>query len=330
MMGGQLLWALRSATLIFILVLAGAVCVLGTVSWLGDVHWSFELFSHFRFYYAILGLALALALLPFRRFALALLVGLVGAVNVAGAWAYIAPPIGQLEDVKVPIVRIVWANIGNWATDNAALKRFIERQKPDIVVLTELAASHEPMLAELRGQLPFQTTIPEGNPLGLLLLSKREPVSLHFDLGAGERQPLLIANLCPADNNCLTLLALHAARPFPYRDGARDRQLDYAASVAKRHVERGEKVVLVGDLNTTPFSPVFKRLLVNSGLRDSTTLPVPTPRSASSTWWLGDSGIGLQIDHALLSPNITPIIRRLGVPIGSDHLPLVIDIKLNP
>ena len=155
MMGGQLLRALRSATLIVILVLAGAVSVLGTISWLGDFHWSFELLCHFRFYYAVLGVALALALLAFHRLRAALIVGLVGVVNTAVTWPYFAPPEGVLENAPVPIVRVLWANLGNWGTDNAALKRFVERQKPDVVVFTELAGSHEPVLAELRRQLPL-------------------------------------------------------------------------------------------------------------------------------------------------------------------------------
>jgi endonuclease/exonuclease/phosphatase (EEP) superfamily protein YafD len=126
------------------------------------------------------------------------------------------------------------------------------------------------------------------------------------------------------------VLGLHAPRPFPHAGGARDRQLDYAAIVARRHVERGERVLFVGDFNLTPFSPVFQRMLATSGLRDSTRLESEKPRAAISTWWLGNSGIGLPIDNALLGPGVGVAARRLGTPIRSDHLPLIVDIRIHP
>jgi endonuclease/exonuclease/phosphatase (EEP) superfamily protein YafD len=320
---------IRAPIAFAVLILAGGVSLLGVVSWFGALHWTIELLSHFRAYYFLVGALLALASLALGQRGPAAVVGLIALINGAAAWPYIAPPNPLVLPPTAPIVRVLWSNLGNWSTDLAALKDLVEHEKPDIAVFTELAASHEPTLRELRGLLPYQSRISHGSALELMLLSNTAPEMLHFDLGGG-LAPLLVARLCPGGRACLTVLGLHTSRPFPHADGARNRQLEYAAGVARRHIERGERVLLVGDLNVTPFSPVFQRLLAASGLDDSITMLSERPRAAVSTWWLGNTGIGLPIDHALLGPGVWLIERRLGTPIRSDHLPLIVDVRLDP
>ena len=200
-------------------------------------------------------------------------------------------------------MRVLWANLHNWATDLAALQRLIEREKPDIAVLTELAADHEPTLRGTCGpRCPTSRGCRTSSALGVMLLAKKPPETLHFDLGGRSRAAAGGAAL-PGGRACLTVLGLHASRPFPRDDGARDRQLDHAAAVARRHIERGEHVVLVGDLNVTPFSPVFHRCWRKAASGQHTML-AERPARPMSTWWLGNTGIGLPIDHALLSPGV--------------------------
>jgi endonuclease/exonuclease/phosphatase (EEP) superfamily protein YafD len=312
-----------------VLILAGAVALLGAVSWFGDLHWTFELLSHFRAYYFLLGALLALAALGLGFRIPAAVVCLVAVVNGVAAWPYLAPPKPLVLPPTVPNVRVLWSNLGNWSTDHAALKDLVEHESPDIAVLTELAADHEATLRQLRAVLPYQSRVPHSGALELMLLSKTAPEMVHFDQGSG-LAPLLVARICPGGRACLTVLGLHTSRPFPRAGGARNRQLDYAAGVARRHIERGERVILVGDLNVTPFSPDFQRVLAQSGLDDSTTMLSERPRAAVSTWWLGNTGIGLPIDHALLGPGVWLVERRLGTPIRSDHLPLIVDVRLDP
>jgi endonuclease/exonuclease/phosphatase (EEP) superfamily protein YafD len=333
-MSGQLrVWRIaRSLGAIVLLAVAGGVAFLGVLSWFGVLHWTIELLSHFRFYYALLGLALALVLLGVGFRGPAAVLGLVGLINAVAYWPYFKPPPGMLLSIpKPPQVKVLWANLGNWSTDLDALQRLVEWEKPDIAVFTELAADQEPAFRRLRTMLPYQSAVPyAGSPLTIALLSRSEPAYLQFDNTNGERAPLLVARMCPTGPNCVTVLALHAARPWPRAEGARDRQIAYAAQVARQRIERGERVVLVGDLNLTPFSPVFQRLLSDSGLADSALAISENPRASVSTWWLGKSGIGLPIDQALMGPGVTLVERRLGSAIGSDHVPLIFEFRAWP
>jgi endonuclease/exonuclease/phosphatase (EEP) superfamily protein YafD len=79
----------------------------------------------------------------------------------------------------------------------------------------------------------------------------------------------------------------------------------------------------VGDLNTTPWGHAFRALVLDSGLRDSS-------RGFGFQWsWPASFWpLGIPIDHALVSDGVNVLDRRMGPSIGSDHLPLVVDIQL--
>jgi len=308
-----------------------ALVLMSGLSLLGDAHWTFELLSHFRLFHIGLDLALAILAATLRLRALAALAAAMAALQLAVAWPYVVAPPQAMSVNPGPTVRILWANLHSWDTDLAALKALVETEKPDIAVFTELAASHGETLRQLRPILPFQSALPKGNPREMILLSARPPVSVEFDRSTGPGTPLLVAQLCPADGFCLTLLGLHAARPVPRGAVARDRELSHAAAVARRDIERGDRVILVGDLNVTPFSPAFSRLLAAGGLVDAAIAPSERPHVPVATWGLRPELLpGLAIDHVLLGPGLDVVELRTGGPIGSDHLPLILDVRAGP
>jgi len=306
--------------------------LVAVLSWLAPWHWVFELLTHFHVYFLLAGAALAVAAVSLRQWWTAVLSLLVVAVSFSVVWPHVHLQPTDLQPQSGPMVRLIWANLHHRNTDLNAMRRLIETEKPDIVVFTELDPVHDAVLREVRGLLPFQSSPPRSNIFGIMLLARKPPELLKFDGAMGDYAPLMVARLCPGDSGCLTLLSLHAWPPLPPWTGARDRQLAHAAAVARRHVDEGERVVLVGDLNLTPFSPVFDRLLAQSELWDTNILPAERPRTSPSiaTWWLENTGIGLPIDHALVSSGIGIVSRRVGPDIGSDHLPLILDLKIAP
>jgi endonuclease/exonuclease/phosphatase (EEP) superfamily protein YafD len=80
-------------------------------------------------------------------------------------------------------------------------------------------------------------------------------------------------------------------------------------------------VILFGDLNVTPWSPYFADLLKHGGLKDTSQ-----GRGLFGSWpsWL--PGLRIPLDHCLTSPAILVADKRLGPKVGSDHLPMMIDL----
>ena len=119
----------------------------------------------------------------------------------------------------------------------------------------------------------------------------------------------------------LRVIGTHARSPVSARRAhRRDAQLDAIASFVR---VGSEPTVLLGDLNTTPWGHAFRALVAESELRD-TSRGVGFQWSWPASFW----PLAIPIDHALVSEDVRVLGRRMGPSVGSDHLPLVLDIAL--
>ena len=90
----------------------------------------------------------------------------------------------------------------------------------------------------------------------------------------------------------------------------------------------GTPIVTIGDFNTPTWSPFFQSFLKKSGLVDAAGTSWPTATRFSIRWFARPFYFGSPIDHILVSPNIEVKRFEVGPDIGSDHLPLIADLRL--
>ncbi len=132
--------------------------------------------------------------------------------------------------------------------------------------------------------------------------------------------PSVVA-LIEAPGTTLRVVGTHPPAPESARSARRrDAQLDAIASFVR---VGSAPTVLLGDLNTTPWGHAFRALVAESRLRD-TSRGVGFQWSWPASFW----PLAMPIDHAPVSEDVRVLDRRMGPPIGSDHLPLVLDIAL--
>jgi endonuclease/exonuclease/phosphatase (EEP) superfamily protein YafD len=232
-------------------------------------------------------------------------------------------------------LRIVWANLHNWSTGGEALTRLLEVEAPDVAILTELSENHR-NAALAATAYDFRSSFPAGSAFDVMLLARMRPAEVRFDYTHGVAFPVMEVRFCAnnASTGCLAVVALHAPRPslpwgaFGVRATQRDELLALAASLARHRLEARDHVLLLGDFNAVPYSTAFRDLLSASGLADSSRAPAERPMRPWPTWFSSWPGIGLAIDHALVSPGVRIVERRLGPDIGSDHRPLVLHVRL--
>ena len=107
-----------------------------------------------------------------------------------------------------------------------------------------------------------------------------------------------------------------ATHPLPpMRPGTMRERDDHLRAVADYLRAQDDPVVLLGDLNTSPWAPAFRALLDGAGLTDPRR-----GRGILATW---PSWVPLiAIDHVLVSPQLRVTSLRIGASIGSDHCPL--------
>jgi endonuclease/exonuclease/phosphatase (EEP) superfamily protein YafD len=320
-------------------LIVGATWLAAALALIGRFVVVAELYSHFQPPLLLACVALTVAALALRRWR----VGLVSAtLALALGWCagpYLSPPPSSPSEPGARPLRLLWANLRNWSTSSEQLDVVFEDARADIVMLTELSTRHIRAVDRARARWPYQTSFPRGSAFEVMLLSRWEPRDLRIHEPLGDQHPIFDAVICPGadlegwNEPCVAVIALHAVRPAlpggfigvpPTR---RDIMLAAATAAARRRLAEGHRVALMGDFNTTPWSASFRRMLDDSGLLDSATLSAERPRWPRPTWFSSWPGIGLPIDHILLSPGWRIHERRLGPAFGSDHRPLVIEIS---
>jgi endonuclease/exonuclease/phosphatase (EEP) superfamily protein YafD len=229
-------------------------------------------------------------------------------------------PAGPPDGVKV---RLLLANVHTENRDHAAVARLIEELSPDIVALVEPDEAWFEALRPALASYPARREVPDAGNFGIALYARGEMKITIEHLGSS--LPTLVAQVvltAPSQAAPLSIVLTHPIPPMS-RDSAASqaRQLD---AIAARLATLPEPRILAGDFNTTPWSRSFARLLRATGLHDSRAGFGVQASFPSNDGVL--SLLRIPIDHVLLSPSIGVLDRRLERDIGSDHLPVLVDL----
>jgi endonuclease/exonuclease/phosphatase (EEP) superfamily protein YafD len=272
--------------------------------------WPLSLIEHFRVQYLVVGVGVVgAAILGTRFFDAALIAWL---VNLA----IVAPDLGGSAHAKTGThVRLVFANVlsANRAYDKVAA--LIRETQPDIVALVEMRA---PWFAELAPALAGYEKLEHGRDdnFGLALYVRG---SLHGHIEYfGETVPTIVAEIGTRGVTA-TVIVTHPVPPVDSR--AQSEQGEHLAGVAGHVTSLRGPIVLAGDLNATPWSRYFRKLVGTTGLCDS--------RAGFGYQGSFPASSALQripIDHVLVSCDIGVRDRRIGPDVGSDHLPVIVDL----
>ena len=298
---------------------AGVVACLATVmGCAGRLLWFFDLFSHFRVQYlfglSILGIILFIA--GRRKSAIVFIV--FAGIN----FAVILPLYlgGQPEAPQgLKVTRAMLLNVNTHSGNPKKIEYVIQQLNPDIVVLEEISSQWVRDLEWLMASHPYVCIQPREDNFGIGLFSKLPLIKNEVVYIGRSDVPSIIATI-NIQGSELDILATHPLPP----NGAeyskcRNEQLESISD----YIDPSSSLLLLGDLNVTPWSHHFKTLLKRSGLIDSNRGCGVQP-----SWPAGNPLLWIPIDHCLHSPDILVIQRRIGPDVGSDHYPVIIDFVI--
>ena len=295
----------------------------------GAWFWVFDLFAHFRLQYAIgLGVFAIYFHLMLRRSNVRWHRGLVGIcllgclLNAVLVCRVFLPPVPSSE-VPATSYRLLFSNV---LTANAGnpdpLLKLIRKEDPEILVLQEINRRWLGALQPLAATYPHQTNESREHNFGIAIWSK-----LPFRMADGHAIPegsdLFTLEIEVEVEPSFTLWSTH---PIPPAGGSRSAMRNHQlAEVAKLIVARNvQSILLAGDLNTTPWSFAFQNFVRDTGLLNS-----QSGRGLQPSWPSRlPALLRIPIDHVLHSDTIQVHRRQLGPPIGSDHLPLLVEFSV--
>jgi endonuclease/exonuclease/phosphatase (EEP) superfamily protein YafD len=286
-------------------------------AWLGLFgawDWRLDLLAHFRWQYVAVALAvMACAALGRMRvvLGLALLTLLLNAAVIGRvAWSSGPRDTGMANDFSL---RVLSYNVLTSNQRRQATLDYLLQSGADVIVLLEVDDRWMDVLAPLQQRYPHHLAAPSADNFGIALFS-RVPLE---QAGLLHLTPASAASLTATlthQGRRLTVIGTHPVPPLD-RDWARARDAQLAALSA--HVgQLGEPVLVVGDLNATPWS---------QGLRIATAGPLQFRSfdAPVAPTWRARSPVALPIDHALCTAPLVITQRSVGPDLGSDHRPML-------
>lgn len=220
---------------------------------------------------------------------------------------------------RVP-VRAMLINVNTKLGKSAVVADVICRFNPDILVLEEISAKWLSDLAPVLVDYRYSEQESREDNFGIALFS-RFPLTQSRIVCIGDAEvPSIVAEIETTQGTC-TVLATHPLPPVggDYSE-LRNNQLAELPQWVKRATS---PVLLLGDLNVTPWNHYFKRLIHESGLKDSSQ-----GRGVHPTWPTFNSLMLIPIDHCLFSPEIGIVKKVVGPQVGSDHFPVIVDFVI--
>ena len=294
------------------LLIAAALSLLAPLgALLGRLDWRLELFSHFL-PQASVALLLAAWVTQQRLLRWALLLG--GSASLGLILFTLAPSQTNSAATQGTAIRVLSANINLNNRELPTVTEQISQAKPDLVLLLEVTPAHWQALHTLRQGWPYGCSQTQDDPFGIALLSRR-PLATCTIAGPSDN-PAIVAQL---SDSTLSIIGVHP--PPPINQPLAVLRLEQLQHWASQLTGRPD-VLLLGDLNLTPWSPHYRDLLAVSKLHD-----VRAGRGYFASWPTFLGPLGLPLDQALLGSGWrTQALTTLPIS-GSDHRALLLTLS---
>lgn len=311
----------KNVSFVNLITAAGSIgCLLTVTAFLSGVNWAFDLTCHFRLQYTIVLILLTGLLIPFRRFRTAIIFAVFGLINLSVLLPFWTTP----REHVTPSAKSLKLLLMNVKTENFRfdlVKAHIRAESPDIILLEETDARWLTELRDLTNDYLYSVTAPREDNFGIALFSRlplqREEIIYLGDEGV----PSVKAEIDLGTTNIL-FVGTHPVPPVrKIGQWYRNEQL---RAIAEYLAKSPRPVILLGDLNVTPWSTHFKTLI-----RDAKVKNTAEGFGIQSSWPSHLFPLRIPIDHCLISASLKTVQRRIGPNVGSDHFPVFVEIALD-
>lgn len=288
---------------------------------LGRWDWRADLFSHFVPHYAVLGLLAAIGLLALGRRQWAFI-----AVVVFVFQVYQLTPLWHRSHhgkarggEKITIVQFN-GKFNHSHPENVVDWIIFNKTRADVVVLLEVSERWRRALKRLEKHYPHHAVELRENPFGIGVFTDLPRASLTLKHIGARKLPAAVLRAVTREKKIP--LVLYAAHPTPpiSKGLSEARNKDLLTLAGMIASESRQNKILLGDLNTTRWSPWFKLFAATSGLHDA-----QEGFGFQPTWPAFGLArfFGVPIDHTLVSRSVRVVERTVGPDLKSDHLPAV-------
>lgn len=205
-----------------------------------------------------------------------------------------------------------------------SLIAYCKKNKPDIVVLSE---STKDWLDALQ-VLEYPSTMSVLKSPGITVFSNYPVIGSQIYYSGGSKHPQIHVQV-DKDQQTINIVALHlSAMQTQAGYDARKKELK---AINEQLKKMPYPTIVLGDTNSSNWSPSIKTFLQDTDLKDTQegfmTIPTWPARTGKliENLWIPPF---VAIDNIFVSKDFDVLERKVGPPLGSDHLPIMVKLQL--
>lgn len=218
--------------------------------------------------------------------------------------------------------KILQANTWVLNRKTTAFQKLIHDEKPDMIMVAEVNSAFARLFQELQAIYPHQhIRVSDDSSYGVAILSKTQLHGFEEKFLTPEKIPSLFFHV-KIDSQIVHVASLHTANPLP---ALKTRDAELAALVDWHEKTSPQNLLILGDLNATPYCRALKNMTRRMNLknaRDGRGVLGSFPARAPFPF------LRIPIDHLLVGGGVKIDDFRLGPHIDSDHLPTLSVIRV--
>jgi endonuclease/exonuclease/phosphatase (EEP) superfamily protein YafD len=289
----------------------------------GAAHPALDSLSHFRIHLAAAVAVAGTLLLFFGGWRLngvvALSLGLATAVVTLGLPFNGLRAQASAGGTDMPRYRLLQMNLRFNNPQPEAVLSLIGEVRPDVITLQEVSGMWREKLALLESAYPYKVICQPPSYIGGAAILSRRPFT--GEPRCQVRGALAVASV-DFGGETIDVAALHLGWPWPFEQPSQVRNLAPALAGI------GNRAILAGDFNATPWSMSVRRVAEAGGMK-LTRWVGPSWLDRRLPAWLRRHA-GLPIDHVMVKGGVLTDSPQRLPQAGSDHLPVLVEFSLLP
>ncbi len=256
---------LLSNFIAFLLLLGIILLTLLSIS--SSLVWNFylELASHFKVQYLITTIILVF-LLSISRKRTFVIIALFWILLNAGEVIHWYIPQSRVAQQSPNKIRVLLVNINTKNNNYEQVLSLVRKEKPDVAVFLELDEFWANQLQSINDILPYAVGRANPDNMGIAVYSKRPLEKPDIKFLGSSNNASVVGDLL-INKKAISLVATHPMPPIkPELLLSTKQQLNAISGYVK---QLKQPILIIGDLNTTMWSPSYKNFINKTGLRNA-------------------------------------------------------------
>ncbi len=299
----------------FGIVTVGVVATIATIlGFFGSAWWLFDFMANYRAHLAVVLVIVALVYALLFSRAMGLIFGAVALVNILVVLPLYTDSPAEATDPEGGFT-IVSFNVAQRASLRDATFRWLDNVEADLILLADAT---EPWIAdeEYADRYSSQIALPPDRTYGITVYSD-EAVNAEL-IRVSSARDYAVRIETSIDDQPIVVYAVQSRSATNATDA--DLRDEYLTDIARLARDETVPTVVVGDLEASPWSHVFRYLESEADLTNSLR-----GYGIQATWpanrW---AFFRIPMDHLLHSSELTTVDRYMGPSLGVEHRPIVV------